>query len=544
MFFKGPKFVIIFLVGILIIPCLLLIENIESPGPNVDDSRIIVISNQFIKNDEKLVEKRSYETNLKIFDKVFPLGVFYNGLPQLYIINAPVVYLLGPTLITIRIIGIILFVLTTIFTYLMSKELFNQKIGLVSASLFAFTPVVFLIAKYPSYGTAMLSFFLVVSFYFLIKWKNTKKLSYMAAAFLIFGLGFDIKILFIWPVIALVFAFLIFRPRLDVSLKNIAIMIICSITGAILFFIRWAENFKIYSTQVAQYSEIPRNSGSNTDIISNFMLRIEHVFTLVDGSIVSRSFGGDFSNESFSVFFFLSVAGIILMWIFKRSQYSRRAIFLVFIFFVILLLSIFTLTSRDVTSLFFLTPIITIIIAAFLVTSTENMLNLKNGKMISSFVIYGILIFLIMGNIVVINDYKDEVKKTGGRPYWSTHILEAGRFLLEQNYSKATTLDTAHFATMYVASEGKVDFTGITTKGDNKNEKFVEQYQTTLIKALKDPEMVFVKFNDNYNNEKRKTWDIINDVLDEENKKFITIRAFNDWKGQNHTTIFKAVNLE
>jgi len=536
-FYKDSKFTIIFLISILIIPFFLLIDNIELPGPYVDDSRIIMFSQQFIENDDSLF-------SFKILGQIFPLGNFYNGLSQLYIINAPVVYLLGPTLMTIRVIGIILFVLTTIFTYLFAKELFNQKIGLVSASFFALAPTIFLVTKYPSFGMMIMALFLVVSFYLLIKWKNTKKISYMISAFIIFGLGFDIKINFIWPVIALIFGFIIFRPKLDITLKNIGIMIICSITGAVLFVVKWMMNFDYYLSRVSYFAESPRNASSNTEIIPNLVARFEQVFELINGNPVSIAFGGSYSNESFAVFFFLSIVGIILMWKIKRDQYSRRSLFLVLIFLVILVLSIFTLTTRNVTSLFFVIPIIATIMAVFLVTSTEKIKKLKNGKAISPIIFFSILVFLIIGNIVVINDYKAEAEKTGGIPAWSTHFQEAGKFLLEQNYSKATMLDIELEASIYVSTEGKVDIRHLNVRGDNKIEKYVSQFKTEFSEALKDPEMVFLKFNDDYTPKQKKKLDIINQVLDKENKKFIIIKSFQDWRGNNHTTIYKAVNLE
>jgi len=139
---------------------------------------------------------------------------------------------------------------------------------------------------------------------------------------------------------------------------------------------------------------------------------------------------------------------------------------------------------------------------------------------------------------------KLKLKKTGGNPAWSTHFLEAGNFLLEQNYSKATTLDGIIHAPIYVSTEGKVDISKLTVKANNKRESVVNQFKTEFSEALKDPEMVFVKLNDGYIEERKKTLDIINEVLDEENKKFITIKTFIDWRGNNHTTIYKAINLE
>jgi len=534
-FFEEKKFGIIFLIVIILIASFFLINNMEIPGPFVDDSRVIQASQLFIDNYE-------FPNGFKIFGKVFPLGNFYNGVPQLYIIDAPLVYLLGPTLITIRVVGIILFVLTTIFTYFFAKELFNQKIALVSASFFALAPITLLIINYPSYGSSITSLFLVVSFYFLIKWKNTKKTLYMVGAFIIFGLGFDVKINFIWPILALIFAFIIFRPQIDLTLKKLAIIIISAITGAILFVIRWVANFDKYVFEVSYFGANPRESISNTEIIPNLVSRFEQVFNLVEGKWVSIAFGGNYSNESFAFFFFLSIAGILLMGIKNRDQYFRRSVFLVFIFLVILALSIFTFTSRTVSSLFFLMPLIAIIMATFVVNITEKISNLKSGKIISPVIFFGILAFLLIGNIIVINDYKVQAEKTGGTEDWSVHFLEAGRFLLEQNYSKVTTLDTMLIASIFVSTEGKVDINEISLP--LKDEYFINVFKSKFIEALQDPEMVYLKYNDDYVLDRRRNMDLVNQVLDSENKKFIIIKTFMDWRGNNHTSIYKAVDID
>ena len=533
-FYERKSYIVIFLIIILSIPCFLLIGNIELPGLYVDDSRIMHTSHQLIKNEPM-------QRSVTIFDQVFIIGKYYNGPTSFYILGIPLVYLFGPSIITLRILGIILLISITIFTYLFAKELFNYKIGLVSAGFFAFMPAAFLYTKYPTVVDTIMLLFLVVSFYFLIKWKNTKKTSHMAAAFIFLGLGFDEKILFIWVILALISAFIIFRPKFNFTIKNIGLIIVSSIAGAFLFVVRWIVNFENSFKIVSQQTITPRMSASNLEIIPNLVLRFEHAYDLMAGGVVSRFFGGNYSNDSFAIFFFISIAGIILIQLYHRDQYFRRSYFLVLSFFIILTLSIFTLTTRNPSSLIILLPINAIIMAFFLVTISEKIRKFKKGKILAPGVFFGIMVFLLIGNVVLISDYKALAEQTGGPPAASVLFLEAGRYLLEQNYSKATTLDVALFPTIYVAAEGKVDVNHFIL-WDNRNKKFEQRYINWIKGTLNDPEMVYLKFSDEYNSKIRETGDVINKALEQENKKFVIIKTFTDSNGVNHTTIYKAID--
>jgi len=295
---------------------------------------------------------------------------------------------------------------------------------------------------------------------------------------------------------------------------------------------------------VSSQSVNPEVSNSNTEVIPNLVSRFHQLFELLAGSSLERHFTGSYSNESIAIFFFLSIVGILLIGVIKRDKYFRKSLFLVFIFFVIISLSIFTVTSRNVSSLIILLPITAIIMGVFLVNITEKIRNLKKGQIISPLLFFGILTFLMIGNIAVINDYKAQAEKTGGQFHSSVIFIEAARFLLDQNYSKVTTLDYTLEGSIYVSIGGKIDINHLTMT-DNTNQFQLKRYTSGFRETLNEPDMVYLKYNDNYYREERwKHWDILNEILEEENKKFTTIKTFVDWNGQNHTTIYKAVNKE
>jgi len=133
-FFKyhEKKISIIILFFICLSSILLMVDGLENPGLYYDDSGHPAVAVQVINNDP--ISRYWTTINVEIFEQVFPLWGTYEGTMSTYTL-LPFVYFLGPEVETIRIYGIVIVFLTTIFTYLFSKEAFNEKIGLLSAAL-------------------------------------------------------------------------------------------------------------------------------------------------------------------------------------------------------------------------------------------------------------------------------------------------------------------------------------------------------------------------------------------------------------------------
>jgi len=227
------------------------------------------------------------------------------------------------------------------------------------------------------------------------------------------------------------------------------------------------------------------------------------------------------------------------MKIIKKNPYFRRSAFLIIMFFLIVSVSIFSFTTSNVNSLIILLPFSVMIMAFFIVLVTENIGKIKNGKIISKAILASVLIFLLVGNIVLINEYKAEGEKRGGTRNYSMLYSQAGNFILEQNYTKITILDVSLMATIYVSTEGKVDVTR-NILYDNQNERWLKSYDFHLRRTLNDPDMVFVKFNDDFNLQSRKNSHIVNEVLESENKEFVTLKSFKNSNGNELIYIFKA----
>jgi len=536
-FLKESNYSLIFLGCILAIGIFVLIDRIEIPGPYVDDSGNMGTAICFLEN----CDRPRY--NFVLFGKIFPLGSQYNGYAGTYLFNIPLVFLFGPNLITLRIIGIVLLVLITIFTYLFAKELFNRKVGLVSSILFAVMPTTFYFTKYSLVVDTTLLLFLVASLYFLVKWQKTKKTLYMVIGFIILGIGLEEKILFIWFLIALFVAFIIFRPKIEPKIKNLAIMIASFFGGAFFFVLTWLLYYDKFSGIMLRSAETPLYSNSNLDIIPNLLTRFDQLFDLLSGIVLVQAFGGNFSNDYFAFFFIISIAGIFIMKILKKNHYFSKSAFLLIIFAVTLLFSIFTNTTRNFSSLIILLPLVSVIMAVFIVTLSENISRIKNGKIVSKIFLFGILGFLVIGNLQVINEQKAVAETIGGTNLYTVLFTEVGNFLLEQNHTNVVLLDWPLGGTIFISTEGKLDYTSLKML-NNDMEQPVKDYSYNIRKTLNNPEKIYIKYNDSFLREKWKSMQIINDVLKQEGKQFVLIKKFTNSRGEELIYLYKAIDKE
>lgn len=112
--------------------------------------------------------------------------------------------ILNPSLFSGRFLVFIFFLAILFLTYLISKKLYDQKIGLLAVILFALSPFVFE-TRYIR-NDLFLAFFVLLSFFFLIKYLKEKKLVFsFLAGFLIF-FAYDIH----QNALFFIFAFLFF----------------------------------------------------------------------------------------------------------------------------------------------------------------------------------------------------------------------------------------------------------------------------------------------------------------------------------------------
>jgi len=141
-----------------------------------------------------------------------------------YLIGA-LFYVFGVSEFVARSPMILLHILTAIVVYLTGKELYNLKIGIISALVFSFIPMSIYFGSRVQLETPML-FFYSMAILFFIKWtKNSnKKYFYFSAIFSSLAISSKYSAIFIITPL-LIFMFYKIRAPLNVKLKSCAVYI-------------------------------------------------------------------------------------------------------------------------------------------------------------------------------------------------------------------------------------------------------------------------------------------------------------------------------
>jgi 4-amino-4-deoxy-L-arabinose transferase-like glycosyltransferase len=113
-----------------------------------------------------------------------------NGREGLYInLLALIFYLIGPSIFAIRLTTAILGILTIICVYLLGKELFNEKIGLVSSALLSFS-FWHINLSHLGFRAILTPLVLSLALYFLLRGLRTRKSYCLILSGFFWGLGF------------------------------------------------------------------------------------------------------------------------------------------------------------------------------------------------------------------------------------------------------------------------------------------------------------------------------------------------------------------
>lgn len=107
----------------------------------------------------------------------------YWQMPAYLILLAISFKLFGFGIIQARMVSVILGLFTVLFTYLLGKELYSEKIGLLSALILVVNPLFFLIARQARMDIAMVCFALIALYFLVIALKSGKYDYYFGSGF-------------------------------------------------------------------------------------------------------------------------------------------------------------------------------------------------------------------------------------------------------------------------------------------------------------------------------------------------------------------------
>jgi len=521
--------------SILALICLLVIlvmaDKIELLGPYNDDLGGIFQAKHVLENTFP-----DRPGTIKVFDHVLPLNSYYNGMTDMYFFMIPMGSILGFDYLTVRIYGIIIVLLATIFTFLLGKTLFNEKVGLISAFLFAFLPSTIFYGMLPLWTKFSLVFWFIPSLYFLVEWRKTGKIRFLIIAFVFLGMGLSTKINFVWVIVALAIAFLIFRPKIIRNIKDFVIMGISMIAGSTILIISFLSRPTYFlSSLLSRVSDTTPYGYSNLDFSSNVATRFSNFTQLMDGSSL-MFLGGQHSNIIFVYFLVISIIGIFLLRLKFHNRFFKKSLFLILMLTIMIVVSSATVTVLNVAQLVILLPLAPLIIGAFIVTLSDRISKKANNEIFSLPIIFGLTIFLLVSNFMVIDSYKSDLERTGGVGLYSIILYDIADYLKENNMNQIVTLDWGSVYSIYISSNYEI-FPSAAILYDRSNFQ-VNNYRQTVERSLMNPDTVYLKYIKDV--PIQGSWDLFVEVLEKHDKKPVLIKTFYSWDEKDLFYLYKA----
>lgn len=287
--------------------------------------------------------------------------------------------------------------LSILLVYLLGKELFNEKIGVIASFLLAISSYHLRYALMEMDET--LIFFLLLGFYFFIKeFKITKKISYLSIVFL--GVSILIKPIALPYIASFVLCVLYYfrasEDRKEVINKNKkrtlhSILILFAFTLPIL-----AYNYILYSQKGIVDVIFSRFLGINQDIYASLQ-GYDKGFEFTDLFLNGPKFLFDVFLKLDPVLFVLGILGILLI-ISKNSEYkSGRGLIIFFLIPFIFLLGTSLLPTHFVPFVLLLS----LSSAVFLVFISEKLKDKVKPSMLISLV----LLLVLITNLFIIVPY-------------------------------------------------------------------------------------------------------------------------------------------
>jgi len=155
-----------------------------------------------------------------------------------YIKNPGLFYLIG------RITTSMFSVASIVITYFAAKELFNRKVGLISALMLALSFGHVMVAKDVKADTPCM-FFTIVSVYFLIRYMKHRRIKYVILSSIFAGVGTATKvysIVMLIPIFSALLSGISFRNMRDIIYK-FRILLLCLLSFYFIYFICAPYNF-------------------------------------------------------------------------------------------------------------------------------------------------------------------------------------------------------------------------------------------------------------------------------------------------------------
>lgn len=465
---------ITFLVLISIIFLSFILPNIAIPGIDSDEA-MDGLRALYLLND-KLPQTEHLQYTVKFLNREFPImskqllvqNKSYTGVIPTYLL-VPFLILLGPTVFSLRILPVFIALAAMFFIYHLCKDWFGKKPAQITLLLTATNLAYVLYSKIGLYRQELFQiFFLWMGLFIIWLYLKKKKPFYLSLAFFIFGLGLSAKIMFLWYILGMISVFLAFRKEITsaITLKTsqFFILMISFLTGGF-FIILYNIKTKGGTLLLMYYSIVYGTSNAdNKDFLNNLLLRTRQLFALLKGNLAEKTYWirpESKYNDYLTLFIFLFSFIFLLFLIFFNKNLDKKIkdkIAALYIFYTIVFVAAcFTISTLDGAHLFILFPFPQLIIALafyYLITLFKKQKFLK-------LIAYTAISCSVLFNIMLINYYHANIRKSCGYGSWSLAIYDLAGYLHEKEISKCYAIGRGLQSSIPFLTKGKTLIQGI-----------------------------------------------------------------------------------
>jgi len=293
---------------------------------------------------------------LSVFLFHYPLGEAQAELP--YFLLAPIVGPASFSLFASRILYAILSILTVLLIYLISKKLFSKNVAIFAGLIAAINPWSIYIGR-TNYEVVPAVFFFLLSFYFLLIFKNWKILISIPFLFFAFYSYIGTKLIFL-PFVLVCVLYSYFYVNKRKYLKQCLLVFILSLVLVIFFVLsiknglpnqRTEEIFLPNNAAISSQVDLLKKTSIQTPFVSFFNNKINAylgiLFTKISNALSFDYLfvnGDNFYNVGYGFFYFIDAFFLLLGLFFALVKKKKESILLLIFIFLGLLPQVFHLS--------------------------------------------------------------------------------------------------------------------------------------------------------------------------------------------------------
>ncbi len=409
--------------------------DLRLPGANYDEMLYQAPAVNFLSDSVRTEPMQINPSVMYLFGKPLPLMLMtYIGSVKV-IWHIVIFAAFGISVETARLGSVFLGLFVLVYTFLFLRSLFNERTAFITVLLMASS------AEYVFYTSRDMTIVFMLlakmaALYHLLIYCRYSQLIHFFMGGIWLGLGLYDKASFLWFIITLILWVLIFHfkkirsiPRRHFALAASGFFA-SSVVFIVFNFIRLGETF------IPMITDFSKTSGGvdNTDILSNFYIRMEQFFALLNGNGLLNLFAGVNSSDLLirilPWLIVLLMTLFIILLLFRRLTGDRKKLtFVIFFLIVPLFQTIFTPSALSLHHVAIAWPFHLVMVAISIIWIAK----LTHSFAISVLPAVTITTLIVTINIFSVFSIYQNIKTSGSAGNWSETIYELNDYLTEKN---------------------------------------------------------------------------------------------------------------